>query len=127
MEHMKLQTVFLIVDDFHIVRKTIKHQLRSLGFTNIEEASDGKTALDVLAQKKIDFIISDWNMPGINGLEFLKQVRQDERHAATPFLFLTAEATEKAIQLAIQAGTTNYVVKPFTFETLARKIKAILK
>lgn len=124
---MKPTTVFLIVDDFHIVRKTLKHQLRSLGYMNIEEASDGKTALDVLEQKKIDFIISDWNMPGINGLEFLKQVRANPGYATIPFLFLTAEATEKSIQLAVQAGTTNYIVKPFTFETLARKIKAILK
>ena len=115
----------LVVDDFATMRKVIKNLLRQVGYENIAEAEDGVTALEVLKSHKIDFIISDWNMPNMNGLEFLKAVRADGELSSLPFLMVTAEALKDNVVLAIKAGVSNYIVKPFTADVLNEKIEKI--
>ena len=115
----------LVVDDFSTMRRIIKNILRQIGFTNILEADDGSTAWDVLNTKKIDLIVSDWNMPIMTGIELLRKVRASEAFATTPFLMVTAEAQQENILEAIQAGVSNYVVKPFTPDTLEQKINKV--
>jgi two-component system chemotaxis response regulator CheY len=115
----------LVVDDFSTMRRIIKNILRQLGFNNIIEADDGSTAWDVLNKDKIDFIISDWNMPIMSGIEFLKKVRASEEFGDLPFLMVTAEAQQENIIEAVQAKVSNYIVKPFTAETLGQKIDKI--
>ncbi|MEA4857029.1 MAG: chemotaxis response regulator CheY [Solidesulfovibrio sp.] len=115
----------LVVDDFSTMRRIIKNILRQLGFNNIIEADDGSTAWETLNKDKIDFIISDWNMPNMPGIELLRKVRASEDFAATPFLMVTAEAQQENIIEAVQAKVSNYIVKPFTAETLGQKIDKI--
>jgi two-component system chemotaxis response regulator CheY len=115
----------LVVDDFSTMRRIIKNILRQLGFNNIVEADDGSTAWDVLNKDKIDFVISDWNMPIMTGIEFLKKVRASEEFSDLPFLMVTAEAQQENIIEAVQAKVSNYIVKPFTAETLGQKIDKI--
>ena len=115
----------LVVDDFSTMRRIIKNILRQLGFNNILEADDGSTAWETLNKDKIDFIISDWNMPKMPGIELLRKVRGSEEFAATPFLMVTAEAQQENIIEAVQAKVSNYIVKPFTAETLGQKIDKI--
>jgi len=115
----------LVVDDFSTMRRIIKNILRQLGFTNIIEADDGTTAWETLNKDKIDFVISDWNMPKMTGLELLRKVRSSEAYGATPFLMVTAEAQQENIIEAVQAKVSNYIVKPFTAETLGQKIDKI--
>lgn len=115
----------LVVDDFSTMRRIIKNILRQLGFNNIIEADDGSTAWETLSKDKIDFIISDWNMPKMPGIELLRKVRSSEEFAATPFLMVTAEAQQENIIEAVQAKVSNYIVKPFTAETLGQKIEKI--
>ncbi|MGE4505556.1 MAG: chemotaxis response regulator CheY [Desulfovibrionaceae bacterium] len=115
----------LVVDDFSTMRKIIKNILRQLGFDNIVEADDGTTAWDVLNKDNIDFIVSDWNMPKMTGIELLRKVRASEEFADTPFLMVTAEAQQENIIEAVQAKVSNYIVKPFTPETLGEKIEKI--
>ena len=115
----------LVVDDFSTMRRIIKNILRQLGFTNIIEADDGTTAWETLNKEKIDFVISDWNMPKMTGLELLRKVRSSETYGATPFLMVTAEAQQENIIEAVQAKVSNYIVKPFTAETLGQKIDKI--
>lgn len=115
----------LVVDDFSTMRRIIKNILRQLGFNNIIEADDGSTALETLNKDKIDFIISDWNMPKMPGIELLRKVRASEEFAALPFLMVTAEAQQENIIEAVQAKVSNYIVKPFTAETLGQKIEKI--
>ena len=117
---------FLVVDDFSTMRRIIKNLLHDLGYPNVTEADDGKTALPMLQQGGFDFLISDWNMPGMPGLELLKQVRADARLAKLPVLMLTAEAKREQIIEAAQAGVNGYVIKPFTAETLKEKLDKIL-
>lgn len=117
----------LLVDDFATMRRIIKNILRQLQFTNIIEADDGSTAWEILQRQKIEFIISDWNMPQMTGLELLRKVRGDERFKALPFLMVTAEAQQENILEAAQAGVSNYIIKPFTPEVLEQKIKKILQ
>ncbi len=117
----------LVVDDFSTMRKIIKGIMRKLGFTNLEEAEDGTTALPKLRSDKFDFVISDWNMPNMNGLEFLKAIRSDEDLKGLPFLMVTAEAKKENILDAIKAGANNYIVKPFTEEILQQKLDDIFK
>jgi two-component system chemotaxis response regulator CheY len=112
----------LIVDDFSTMRRIIKNILHQLGFTHIVEADDGSTGWDVLNKDRIDFIISDWNMPIMSGIEFLKKVRASEKYGDLPFLMVTAEAQQENIIEAVQAKVSNYIVKPFTAETLGQKI-----
>ncbi len=115
----------LVVDDFSTMRRIVKNILRQLGFNNIIEADDGTTAWEVLQKQKIDFIISDWNMPQMTGIELLRKVRADEKFADLPFLMVTAEAQQENILEAAQAKVSNYIVKPFTADTLKKKIDKI--
>jgi two-component system, chemotaxis family, chemotaxis protein CheY len=117
---------FLVVDDFSTMRRIIKNLLHDLGYSNVTEADDGNTALPLLKDGNFDFLITDWNMPGMPGLELLKQVRADTRLAKMPVLMLTAEAKREQIVEAAQAGVSGYVIKPFTAATLKEKIDKIL-
>lgn len=115
----------LVVDDFSTMRRIIKNILRQLGYDNVVEADDGTTAWETLNKDTIDFIISDWNMPKMTGIELLRKVRSSEEHSDTPFLMVTAEAQQENIIEAVQAKVNNYIVKPFTPETLGQKIDKI--
>ena len=117
---------FLVVDDFSTMRRIVKGLLNELGYTEITEADDGTTALPLLKNGNFDFLITDWNMPGMPGLELLKAVRGDARLAKLPVLMLTAEAKREQIIEAAQAGVNGYVIKPFTAETLKEKLDKIL-
>lgn len=117
----------LIVDDFSTMRRIIKNLLRDLGYTNTSEADDGKTALPMLLSGDFDFLVTDWNMPGMTGIELLKAVRADERLVQLPVLMVTAEAKRDQIIAAAQAGVNGYVVKPFTAAALKEKIEKIFE
>jgi two-component system chemotaxis response regulator CheY len=117
----------LIVDDFSTMRRIIKNLLRDLGFTNTEEADDGLTALPILQAGGIDFLITDWNMPGMQGIDLLKTVRADEKLSTMPVLMVTAETKREQIIEAAQAGVNGYIVKPFTAATLKEKIEKIFE
>jgi two-component system chemotaxis response regulator CheY len=117
---------FLVVDDFSTMRRIVKNFLNDLGYTNVAEADDGKTALPILKEGNVDFLVTDWNMPGMPGLELLKAVRADPQLAKLPVLLLTAEAKREQIVEAAQAGVNGYVVKPFTAQVLKEKIEKIL-
>ena len=117
----------LIVDDFSTMRRIIKNLLRDLGFTNTDEADDGLTGLPMLQKGNYDFLVTDWNMPGMTGLDLLKAVRADERLKNLPILMVTAEAKREQIIEAAQAGVSGYVVKPFTAATLKEKIEKIFE
>ena len=117
---------FLVVDDFSTMRRIIKNLLHDLGYSNVTEADDGKTALPMLQAGDFDFLITDWNMPGVAGLDLLKAVRADAKLAKMPVLMLTAEAKREQIVEAAQAGVNGYVIKPFTAETLKEKLDKIL-
>lgn len=124
---MKKDIRILVVDDFSTMRRIIKNLLRDLGFTNVEEADDGKTALPILKQGHIDFLITDWNMPEMTGIDLLKAVRADADLAHIPVLMVTAEAKREQIIAAAQAGVNGYVVKPFTAAVLKEKIDKIFE
>lgn len=115
----------LIVDDFSTMRRIVRNILRQLGMNNVVEADDGTTAWDTLNREKIDFIVSDWNMPKMTGIELLRKVRSSEEFADIPFLMVTAEAQQENIIEAVQAKVSNYIVKPFTADTLKQKIDKI--
>jgi two-component system chemotaxis response regulator CheY len=118
---------FLVVDDFSTMRRIIKNLLNDLGYGNVTEADDGATALPMLQAGNFDFLITDWNMPGMPGLDLLKAVRADARLSKMPVLMLTAEAKREQIIEAAQAGVNGYVIKPFTAVTLKEKIDKILE
>lgn len=117
----------LVVDDFSTMRRIIKNLLRELGFTDIDEADDGTTALPMLKTGKYDFLVTDWNMPGMTGIDLLKAVRSDPELDKLPVLMVTAEAKREQIIMAAQAGVNGYVVKPFTSGTLKEKIEKIFE
>ena len=117
----------LIVDDFSTMRRIIKNLLRDLGFTNTQEADDGQTALPMLKTGDFDFLVTDWNMPGMTGIDLLKEVRADSKLSALPVLMVTAEAKRDQIIEAAQAGVNGYVVKPFTAQVLKEKIDKIFE
>ena len=117
----------LVVDDFSTMRRIIKNLLRDLGFTNTHEADDGNTALPVLKSGGFDFLVTDWNMPGMTGIELLKAVRSDPALSSLPVLMVTAESKRDQIIEAAQAGVNGYVVKPFTAATLEEKISKIFE
>jgi two-component system chemotaxis response regulator CheY len=117
----------LIVDDFSTMRRIVKNLLRDLGFTNTSEADDGLTALPMLQSGKYDFLVTDWNMPGMQGIDLLKAVRADANLASLPVLMVTAESKKDQIVEAAQAGVNGYVVKPFTAATLKEKIDKIFE
>lgn len=117
----------LVVDDFSTMRRIIKNLLKDLGFTNIQEADDGTTALPMLKQNNFDFVITDWNMPGMQGIDLLKEIRSNEKLKSIPVLMVTAEAKKEQIVTAAQAGVNGYVVKPFTAATLKEKLEKIFE
>lgn len=117
----------LIVDDFSTMRRIIKNLLRDLGFTNTQEADDGNSALPLLKASDFDFLITDWNMPGMTGIDLLKAVRADDKLKSLPVLMVTAEAKREQIIEAAQAGVNGYVVKPFTAQALKEKIEKIFE
>jgi len=117
----------LIVDDFSTMRRIIKNLLRDLGYTNMAEADDGITALPMLQNSNYDFLVTDWNMPGMQGIDLLKAVRNDPKLAGLPVLMVTAESKRDQIVEAAQAGVNGYIVKPFTAATLKEKIDKIFE
>ncbi|WP_448546833.1 chemotaxis response regulator CheY [Thalassotalea fusca] len=117
----------LVVDDFSTMRRIVKNLLRDLGFTNIQEADDGSTALPMLQGGDFDFVVTDWNMPGMQGIDLLKAIRADEKLAHIPVLMVTAEAKKEQIVMAAQAGVNGYIVKPFTAATLKTKLDKIFE
>lgn len=117
----------LIVDDFSTMRRIIKNLLRDLGFTNTSEADDGTTALPMLQSGNFDLLITDWNMPGMQGIDLLRAVRADSKLASLPVLMVTAEQKKEQIVVAAKAGVNGYIVKPFTAATLKDKLEKIFE
>jgi two-component system, chemotaxis family, chemotaxis protein CheY len=117
----------LIVDDSITIRRIITNALKTVGFTDTIEASNGKEALEKLTSGKIDFIITDWNMPEMNGLDLIKEVRANPVHSAMPILMITTRGTEHDVVEALQAKVNSYIMKPFTPQELKEKIDGILK
>ena len=120
-----LNIKILIVDDMSTMRRIVKNALKQIGFTNMDEAEDGNAALAKLRADKFNFVVSDWNMPNMTGLDLLKAIRADSALKSIPVLMVTAEAKQENIVEAVQAGVSNYIVKPFTAETLKEKIDKI--
>jgi two-component system, chemotaxis family, chemotaxis protein CheY len=118
---------FLVVDDFSTMRRIVKNLLQELGYQNVQEADDGNTALPMLKTGNFDFVITDWNMPQMPGLDLLKAVRADAALKHLPVLMVTAEAKREQIVEAAQAGVSGYVIKPFTAQTLSEKLTKILQ
>jgi two-component system chemotaxis response regulator CheY len=125
MAHTDLK--FLVVDDFSTMRRIVRNLLKELGFSNVEEAEDGDVALQKLRGGAFDFVISDWNMPNMTGIELLRQVRADAALMHLPLLMITAEAKKENIIEAAQAGASGYIVKPFTAATLDEKLNKIFQ
>jgi len=117
----------LVVDDFSTMRRIVKNVLKQLGFENIEEAEDGVQALAKLKAGGYGFMVSDWNMPNMDGLQLLKEVRKDPQLSNLPVLMVTAEAEKTMVITAIQAGVNNYVVKPFTAEVFKEKMDKVFE
>ena len=117
----------LIVDDYSTMRRIVKNLLNDLGYTNTTEADDGRSAWPMLQTSDFDFVITDWNMPGMTGIDLLKQIRGDARLAKLPVLMVTAEAQRDQIIAAAQAGVNGYIIKPFTAVTLKEKIDKIFQ
>ena len=117
----------LIVDDFSTMRRIIKNLLNDLGYTNTAEAEDGNSALTALGQGSFDFVVTDWNMPGMTGIELLKAIRADDRYKTLPVLMVTAEAKREQIIEAAQNGVNGYIIKPFTAQTLEEKLGKIFE
>ena len=117
----------LIVDDFSTMRRIVKNLLRDLGFNNTQEADDGLTALPMLKKGDFEFVVTDWNMPGMQGIDLLKNIRADEELKHLPVLMITAEAKREQIIEAAQAGVNGYIVKPFTAGTLKTKLDKIFE
>lgn len=117
----------LVVDDFNTMRRIVKNILKQLGFENVGEAENGQEALEVLKKEKFDFVITDWNMPVMNGLDLLKAIKADAALKDLPVMMVTAEAQQQNIVEAIKTGASNYIVKPFTAEVLEEKISKIFK
>ncbi len=118
---------FLVVDDFSTMRRIIRNLLKELGYTNVDEAEDGSVGLSKLKRESFDFVVSDWNMPVMDGLQLLQSIRADANLSHLPVLMVTAEAKKENIIAAAQAGASGYIVKPFTAATLDEKITKILE
>ena len=118
---------FLVVDDFSTMRRIVRNLLKELGFTNVDEAEDGIAALAKLRSSNFDFVVSDWNMPNMTGIDLLKEIRSDANLKHLPVLMVTAEAKKENIVSAAQAGASGYVVKPFTAATLEEKLNKIFQ
>jgi len=129
---MNFDMKVMVIDDMPTMVKIISRMLQNIGFKNIKTAKDGKEAWQMLQEATerkdpYEFIVSDWNMPNMTGLELLKLVRASTDYAKTPFLMITAESEKEQVVVAISAGVTNYIAKPFTPPTLEEKIKKIFK
>ncbi|TKB47225.1 chemotaxis protein CheY [Ferrimonas sediminicola] len=124
---MNTNMKILIVDDFSTMRRIIKNLLRDLGFNNTFEADDGNTALPMLKEGDFDFVVTDWNMPGMQGIDLLRAIRADANLKHLPVLMVTAEAKREQIVMAAEAGVNGYVVKPFTAATLKEKLEKIFE
>lgn len=120
-------TKFLVVDDFSTMRRIVRNLLKELGYSNVEEAEDGVNALNMLRSGDFDFVVSDWNMPNMDGLTMLQNIRADPALSKLPVLMVTAEAKKENIVAAAQAGANGYVVKPFTAATLEEKLNKIFE
>ena len=118
---------FLVVDDFSTMRRIVRNLLKELGFTNVQEAEDGVDALQKLTGGNFEFVVSDWNMPNMTGIELLRKIRSDPELKHLPVLMVTAEAKKENIIEAAQAGASGYIVKPFTAATLDEKLKKIFQ
>ena len=118
---------FLVVDDFSTMRRIVRNLLKELGFQNVDEAEDGVVALSKLRGSQFDFVVSDWNMPNMTGIDLLKEIRADDNLKHLPVLMVTAEAKKENIVSAAQAGANGYIVKPFTAVTLEEKINKIFQ
>ncbi|TDR71062.1 chemotaxis response regulator CheY [Paludibacterium purpuratum] len=118
---------FLVVDDFSTMRRIVRNLLKELGFTNVDEAEDGQVALHKLKTQHYDFVVSDWNMPNMTGIELLKAVRSEPTLKGLPFMMITAEAKRENIIEAAMAGASGYIVKPFTAATLEEKMNKIFQ
>ena len=116
----------LVVDDFQTMRRIIINLLRQLGFTNVVEAADGRLGLEKVKDDKIDLVVSDWNMPNMTGMEFLKAVRSSDDYKTLPFIMVTAEGKKENVIAAVQAGVSNYIVKPFNAATLKEKLSKVI-
>jgi two-component system chemotaxis response regulator CheY len=127
MSEMDKSMRILVVDDFSTMRRIVRGILRQLGFENIVEAENGAEAFKAVQDGGIDFVVSDWNMPVMNGLDLLKNIRAEESIKNTPLLMVTTEALKENVVMAISAGANNYVVKPFTPDVLEEKMTAIFK
>lgn len=121
------KTRFLVVDDFSTMRRILRNLLKELGYTNVDEAEDGVAALHKLESQPYDFVITDWNMPNMDGLTLLRKIRSNEKLKHLPVLMVTAEAKKENIIAAAQAGASGYIVKPFTAAVLAEKIDRIFE
>ncbi|PSU29683.1 chemotaxis protein CheY [Photobacterium aquimaris] len=124
---MNTNMKILIVDDFSTMRRIVKNLLRDLGFNNTVEADDGVTALPLLKRGDFDFVVTDWNMPGMQGIDLLRHIRSDEQLKHLPVLMITAEAKREQIIEAAQAGVNGYIVKPFNAATLKEKLAKIFE
>lgn len=124
---MKTDMKILVVDDFSTMRRIVKNLLGELGFTNMQEADDGSTAITALQAGDFEFVVTDWNMPGMTGIELLRAIRADAKLAHLPVLMVTAEASREQIIEAAQAGVNGYIIKPFTAVTLKEKIDKIFE
>jgi two-component system chemotaxis response regulator CheY len=122
-----LQMKVLTVDDFPTMRRIVKTLLRQLGYTNVSEAEDGQAALTKLKQEKFDLVLLDWNMPRMTGLELLKAIRADDALREIPVVMITAEGRKEDVLEAVKAGVNNFIVKPFTAETLEEKLNKVLE
>lgn len=122
---MDLSINILVVDDMSSMRRIVSNILKKLGFSNITESADGKAAFEEMNSNQFDLIISDWNMPEMTGIELLKNARGMEAYKATPFIMVTAEGQKQNVIEAVQAGVTQYLVKPFTPDQLEEKLKRI--
>ena len=126
-DNLKKKIKILIVDDFSTMRRIIKNLLRDLGFNNTFEADDGNTALPMLKNGDYDFVVTDWNMPGMQGIDLLREIRKDQALCHIPVLMVTAEAKREQIIEAAQSGVNGYIIKPFTAATLKEKLEKIFE
>lgn len=127
---IKASMKILVIDDMATMRKIIKNMLGQMGFKNIDEADDGATAWPKIQEahasgEPFEFIVSDWNMPGMSGLDLLKNIRESEDFKTLPFLMVTAEAEQGNVVIAVKAGVSNFIVKPFSAQVLKEKIDKI--
>lgn len=116
----------LIVDDYKTMLRVLHNLLRQMNFTNIEEAEDGSEALEKLKQDTYGLVISDWNMEPMSGMDLLREIRADEKMKDLPFIMITAESSSENVKAAKDAGVSNYIIKPFTSETLRTKLVSVL-